>query len=407
MKFSAENRDLNKALSIAFRAMTQKVAIPVLECIHITASRDTLTFKASDTELSVITSIPAEVEREGCVIVPIRTIYDMTRTYPDEKVFFNVDENYQINIKCSKSDVTILGQDPEDYPLFEEPEDVKYLSIASETFKDLIRETVFACAAPQSLNPVLTGVLINLENDTISFAALDGFKLALRTETINLSEIYRSGGNSGNSSPSADNENTEGNDPADSGNNQNSADFGAGGLKAIVPGRAMNEILKIVSMFDEEVLFAVTGNKFAVKLKDTLVLCSLIEGTYINFKNLIPTQISTMVKADCNELLISIDRAGLLTDEVRNSLIRMNFTDENLVINSSSSRGQVTEVVPIDKTGDDLKIAFNSRYFIDILKNIKDERIIIEFKDPLNPCLIKPVDSDRFLYLIMPVRYVE
>ena len=370
MKFSVENLDLNKALSVASHALPQKAAIPVLECVFIKAEGAELTLKTSDTELSIITSVPAEVQEEGTIMVPMRTLYDLVRTYPNERVFFYADESYRINIKCSISDVDIPGQNPADYPSFKAPSDSSGVVMENEVFRDIVRETVFACASLTSLNPVLTGVFIETGEDGVSFTALDGFKLATRFDR---------------------------------------ADIGSSGsMSAIVPGRALNEILKIAAMYDDEqVRFFSSSGRLNVFIGQTVIMSSLIEGTYINYKALIPSEVTSVVKADVTELLSSISRASLLTDESRNSLIKMDFSERGLVITSSSSKGRITEYVSVEKNGEDLMIAFNSRYFIDILKNIRDERIVIEFKDQLNPCLIKPVDSDRFLYMIMPVRYTE
>jgi DNA polymerase-3 subunit beta len=113
------------------------------------------------------------------------------------------------------------------------------------------------------------------------------------------------------------------------------------------------------------------------------------------------------VKLNTDELLNSVSRASLITDESKNSLIKMSYTDEKLSITSESDIGKVAEEVNINKNGEDLKIAFNSKFFVEVLKIINDDRIIIEFKDKLSPTLIKPVDSDKYVYLIMPVRYVE
>ena len=104
---------------------------------------------------------------------------------------------------------------------------------------------------------------------------------------------------------------------------------------------------------------------------------------------------------------MSLERAGLISDSSKNSIVKLNITDDNMNISSSSDRGKIVEDVLVGKTGDDLKIAFNVRFLADVIKNIRDDKIILEYKDSVGPCLIKPVDSERFLYLIMPVRYTD
>lgn len=298
---------------------------------------------------------------------------ELIRSYPDEMVNFSLDEHNMMNINCSKSDsksdVNILGRNPDEYPRIEAYNIKDFIKVDNSVLKSMIKDTVFACAFQESVSPVLTGVLVDYKEDILEFVALDGYKLALRKEKI-----------------------SENSDKA---------------LKCIVPGRTLSEILKILSIYDYDTLIHITDNKFIVNIGDTQVISNILEGNFINFNSLIPKDIKTIVKADTKELLHSVERAALITDESKNSLIKMNYSDDNLIITSESEIGRVTEDVNIIKNGEDIKIAFNSKFFVEILKIVTDERIVIEFKDKLSPTLIKPVDSDKYLYLVMPVRYID
>lgn len=373
MKFSVNNQELFKSLSTVSRAVSSKTTMPILECIFMEAKNNMLYLKGSDGELSIISKIPANISREGCAVMPIKTITELIRSYPDETVYFSADEHNVMNINCSKSDsksdVSILGRNPDEYPNLQAYNAKDFFKADNNVLKSMIKDTVFACAFQDSVSPVLTGVLVEYREGTLQFVALDGYKLALRKEKIN--------------------------DSVD------------GEIKCIVPGRTLSEILKILSIYDYDTLIYITDNKFIVNIGDTQVISNILEGNYINYNSLIPKDIKAVVKLETKEMLSSVERAALITDETRNSLIKMNFTDEKLVITSESDIGKVTEDVNVSKNGEDIKIAFNSKFFIEILKIISDERIIIEFKDKLSPSLIKPVDSDKYLYLVMPVRYVE
>ncbi len=371
MKFSVENKDLIKALSIVSRAIGIKNTMSVLECVYISAKNDKLTLKASDTEISIITSIEASVTDEGETLLPFKTMFELIRTYPNERVYFNIDDmSFATTITCSQSEVNILAQNPLDFPVFKAVEAGEFIKLGNEEFKDVIRETVFACAPQLSINPILSGVNVEIGEKELVFTALDGYKMALRRISAQTTS-------------------------------------GESGKSAIVPGRTLSEILKIASFYTDDIYFAITSNRFVLNVGETQIMSILLEGPYINYKTLIPSEINTMVKANKADLLMSLERAGLISDASKNSIVKLNITDDNMNISSSSDRGKIVEDVLVGKTGDDLRIAFNVRFLADVIKNIRDDKIILEYKDSVGPCLIKPVDSERFLYLIMPVRYSD
>ena len=373
-KFSVNNQDMLKALNTVSRAISAKTTMPILECIYIEAIENQLMLKGSDGELSIISKLPAIVKTKGSVVIPIKTLSELLRTYPDELVNFSIEEGNVMNINCSESDttsdVTILGRNAEEYPKISLYDVKDFIRVNHDTLKSMIRDTVFACAYQENISPVLTGILAEYDGEVLQFVALDGFKLALRREKVLAGETI----------------------------NQ---------MNCIVPGRTFSEILKILALYNYDTMIHIANNKFIVNIGDTQIISNLLEGTFIKYESLIPKEIKTIVKLNTDELLSSVSRASLITDESKNSLIKMSFTDDKLMITSESDIGKVSEEVNINKNGEDLKIAFNSKFFVEVLKIITDERIIIEFKDKLSPTLIKPVNSDNYMYLIMPVRYID
>ena len=262
-----------------------------------------------------------------------------------------------------------LCKDADEYPDITAVSLDEFTPVLLDDFKSIIRETTFACAPEISINPVLTGVNLEYEDNKVTFTALDGYKMA--SKNINVGKAAEESKN------------------------------------IIIPGRMLNEILKIVSNYQDDPRFSISSNKFIVEVENTQIQCSLLNGPYIKYKSLIPIEINTFVNCNKENLLKSIERASVITDESHNSLIKMDFKDEEVTITSNSDIGGITELVNIDKRGNDLKIAFNAKYVLDILKNIHDERIEMEFRDKSGPCIIKPVDNNNYLYLIMPVRYSE
>ena len=369
MKFSVENNDLNKALSVVSKAISYKTSLPILECVYICTNENSIILKGTDTEISVITTIPANIYIKGEVVIPIKSLLDLIRTYPDDIIHFDMDEHFVINIKCSKSDVSMIGKDATQFPEIKKYDLDKFINVKTDLIRDLIKDTVFACSPGVSINPVLTGVNIELKKDSITFTALDGFKMANRKEVIN---------------------NTAYEDTS-----------------AIIHGRILSEVLKILSTYDNDANIAFSDKKMIIDLQDTQIIANQLEGVYIKYETLLPKEINTVIKINKDDLLTCVSRASLLTDDSRNSLVKFSIEDDILILSSRSERGKVKEEISVYKNGEDINIAFNARYFVEVLKIISDEKVLIEFKDNSTAGIIKPVDSNKFLYLVMPVRYID
>lgn len=374
MKFTVNTSEINKALSVVSRAIASKAAQPILECVYLKTDlkSNMLYLKGMDADLSIVTRIPAVIQIEGEIVVAMRKLVDIIRTYPEGSVEFTVDDKNVVRISCLKaavnSDVMLLGRNASEYPEIASY-DVGSVQITSSVMKNLIRNTVFACASLDSAAPILSGVNVQIEAGDIKFSALDGFMLAIRKEKIPNTDIN---------------------------------------LSCVVPGRTMSDLLKILSVYDYDVFVSIQNKKFIIDIGgDTQICSNILNGEYINCEALIPKEINTVIKLDTDELKSSVERCSLISDDVNSSLVKMEFDEESVKVSSRSEIGQVVESVSSNKSGSSISIAFNSKYILEILKNITDDRIVLEMKDNHSAALIKPVDNDSYLYLVMPVRYVD
>lgn len=374
MKFSVNASELNKALAVVSKAISPKSSLPILECVYIKAdSKEHKIFlKGSDGDFSIITKIPAIVYIEGEIVCQVKKLMDIVKTYSEGNIEFFVDEKNVIKFSCDyntiNSDVTLLGRNAMEYPPIEiYPQG--NIRLSSSLMKSLIKETVFACAINDASAPILTGMLVEIGGGNIRFSALDGYKMAIRTEEIENTEIS---------------------------------------LRCVVPARTMSELLRIIGIYEYDVFIATDDRKIIIDVgTDTQIISNLLIGDFINCEALIPKDINTVINLDTNELSRSVDRCALINDSISSSMVRMEFEDDSLTIYSRSEIGHIVEGMKVQKSGEDVAIAFNSRYLLEILKNLSDERVILEIKNRTNPALLKPVDSDKYLYLIMPVRYVD
>ena len=173
--------------------------------------------------------------------------------------------------------------------------------------------------------------------------------------------------------------------------------------KVIIPGKALNDVNSLLSS-EEDVKVGFDEKNAIFIINDTKIITRLLEGDFIDYKKLLPREYNSKVKLKTKELLNSIERASLLSQSEKNNLIKLSIRDNVMAITSNTDKGNVYEEVNLELTGEYLDIAFNSRYFLEGLKNIDSEEIFIEFTTNINPCIIRPADDVKYTYLLLPVR---
>lgn len=367
MKFTCNQQALSKALNTVSKAVSSRTTIPILKGILLQTKADgTLVLSASDLDLSIEKSISVNTEREGSIVVLSKLFVDIIRKLPNEEILIEEKENNNVLIKTASSEFTIVGLPSEEFPKIGEIEDEKSeLTFERQIFKEMIKKTSFAASVDESKG-VIVGVLFEIDTDSVNMVALDGFRMAVTREKM-----------------ASDQDN-----------------------KIIIAAKILNDINKIVSETEseEDVNITISHKKAIVLVDDTKIVLRLLEGEFIKYKDIIPQEKNTTVEIDRAVLLESIERASLLAKEGKNNLIKVTVKNNLLTITSRSEEGNVKEEVIMEKTGEDLEIGFNSKYMIDVLKAIDDEMVKMEFNNNITPCLIKPIEGDKFEYLILPVR---
>ena len=227
----------------------------------------------------------------------------------------------------------------------------------------MIKQTVFAISQDQT-KPVLMGELLEIVDGDVSLVAIDGYRLAVRSCSV---------------------ENLNAN------------------AKVIIPGKTLSDVNSLLST-EEQVQIGFDEKNAIFIINETKIITRLLDGEFIEYKKLLPREHNTRIKLNTRSLLDSIERASLLSQSERNNLIKLSIRDNSMAITSNTEKGNVYEEVELQLEGDYLDIAFNSRYLLEGLKNIESEEIFIEFTTNVNPCIIKPVDGIKYIYLLLPVR---
>ena len=235
--------------------------------------------------------------------------------------------------------------------------------LPKDLFKNAIRQTVFATTQDET-RPSLTGVLLEIENNVISFVSLDGYRLALR-KIPTKSDVS---------------------------------------LKIIIPGRSLNELNKILDDREEDINISYAQGQVVFNIGDTIVYTRLLDGQFFNYKDIMRKDHKTNVIVNKREFQNGLERASLLAKEEKANLVRLNVLDEQVIIRSNSEIGDVFEQISSTQNGENLNIAFNSRYILEGIKIMDAEEIQLNFMGSLNPCIITGVDDDSYTYLVLPVR---
>lgn len=363
MKIICNQKILTNKIGISQKAINGKTTLDLLKGILLCAKNGQLKLTGYDLEIGIETYAQVEVIKEGSIVVNAKLFGDIIRKLPDSFIEIETDEDNNVYINCANSRFKIKGNSAKDFPRLPEVNKNDLYNIPQDLLKNMIKQTVFAISQDHT-KPVLMGELLEISDGNISLVAIDGYRLAVRSCKID--NIFNSD-------------------------------------KVIIPGKALIDVNSLLSTeYDVKVGFDDKNAIFVIN--DTKIITRLLDGEFVDYKRLLPREYNTKVKLNTKELLNSIERASLLSLSEKNNLIKLSIRDNALAITSNTDKGNVYEEVSLDLEGDYLDIAFNSRYFLEGLKNIDSEEIYIEFTTNVNPCIIKPADGVDYTYLLLPVR---
>lgn len=377
MKLLIHKHELNEAIQHVSKAISSRTTIPILNGIKIDVSYQGVTLTASDTDISIQSFIPTEndkqtivqIDKTGSVVLPAKFFVEMIKKLPSEQIEIEVKEHFQTYIRSGATDIQMVGLDPEEFPVLPTIEENQIITVNGDLLKTMIKQTVFAISSNES-TPILTGVLWSLTDNQLKFAATDRHRFASRSANIEVEEQARF-------------------------NN------------VVIAGKTLNELSKIVPDNNDLVEIVVSDNQVLFKIGKVLFYSRILDGIYPDTSKIIPQNYKTELILDTKKVTEAIDRAYLLSrEEKTNIVLLMTKEDGSIEISSSSSQlGKVTEQLDVKQfTGDPLKITFNSKYMLDVLKVIESEYIFIGFNGAMSPIIIKPTDHNHSLHLILPYR---
>ena len=379
MKLSILRDVLNESIQHVAKAVSSRTTIPILSGIKLeTTAAGGLTLTASDTDISIQSFIEANredkqlvrIERAGSVVLPAKFFVEIIKKLPSEHVELDVGEGFQTMIRSGKSEIQLVGLDPEEFPLLPSLEEDRVVSVNGLQLKAMIRQTVFAVSTNES-TPVLTGVLWNLDKGNLKFVATDRHRLASSLVEIDCDEYMKI-------------------------------------EHMVISGKTLNELAKLIPDNGTLIDIVATDNQILFKIGQLLFYSRVLDGTYPDTSKIISQSYKTELVVHTRQLTEAIDRAYLLSREDKSNIVRIVTAGGSAIeISSSSSEvGKVKEEVEVKQlSGEELKISFNSKYMMDTLKVIESDYVHIGFTGVMSPIIIKPhTEEQHMLHLILPYR---
>ncbi len=363
MKFKCDGLEISEAIAVVSKAISGKTTSQILEGIKMVCGDDKIVLTATDLEMTVEKTIRAEVESAGETVVPGRLFGEYIKKLTGEQIECELNEKNQLKISYTDSEGTIQCMEVSEFPTIKEVEKTDYFEISKENFKSLINNVFYAVAQDDS-RPILKGILLETAKNEIKAVAVDGCRLSISNKPLVMS----------------------------------TSDF-----KIIVPGRNLNEIVKVLDN-EGNIKVYIHSNNIMVDLGDTIIINRLIDGQFINYRQILPKDFATIVTINREQLEDAIDRASVLSKIDKNNLVKFDIKEKNLMLTSNSELGNTRENITVGVKGSDLNISFNSKYFSDCLRVIDNPYVKMNFNSQIQPCVITPSEGDEFIFLILPVK---
>ena len=372
MRLSCLQENLARGLSVVGRAVATRSTLPITQNVLLSTEQSMLKISATDLNMAMTTWIGAQVEEEGAITVPARLLSDFVNSLPPERI--DIEASSQpigLNIKCVSFESNISGTPADDFPPIPAVEGGLAAKIESDVMREAINRVAFAAATEDS-RPVLTGVKTEISGDDFKFAAADGFRLAVYSGKLA-------------EPPSED-------------------------IEFLIPARVLNEISRLLGTQQTAVEFMVTpsSNQALFRVEDVEIVSSLIAGNFPNYNQLIPQSHTTRVVLDSDDFLRATRTAAIFARDGSGIIRLQMWSGEDdapgrLTVSSRAeevgdNEGQLGAAVE----GEDAKIAFNSKYLTDVLDVLNGE-VAMEVSSPSSPGVLKPVQGDDYVHVVMPM----
>ncbi len=373
MNVSCLQEHLAKGLGIVGRAVATRSTLPITSNVLIATEDGRLKLAATNLEIAISSWIGAQVEEAGAITVPARLLGDFVNSLPSEKIEMTLaPRSRQLKLTCARNQATMAGVDADDFPPIPSVEDGGSVALDPAELHSAISQVIIAAATDDS-RPVLTGVDLVMEGNELTLAAADGFRLSVRK--LKLSKAVKER------------------------------------IEVIIPQRALAELNRLLPEETEPVdlMLNATRTQALFRLKNVELVAQLIQGTFPNYGQLIPEEVSSKAIVDAGEFLRETRIASIFARD-GSGIVRLQFTagedvQPGKIIISARAEEIGDNMGELDATieGEPDKIAFNSRYLQDFLQVVGDGRVALEMNGASRQGVLRPVNDERFVHVLMPM----
>lgn len=367
MKIICSKESLNESINIVSKAISSKSSLPILESILLQVKDNKFIMAATDNEIAIQNTVPAVIMEEGEIAINAKMFGDIIRKLPDAEVSIETDEKYTMKIECGQIDIQLKGIATNSFPASPEFNVESTVELVQKDFRNMVRQTIFAVGI-DDMRPILTGSLLECDGAYLNMVSIDGNRIALKTCSVPV---------------------------------------GTPVFKVVIPGKTLNEIAKILLPVEEKVIVEIGKNQIRFRMNDCIITSNLLEGEFFNYKSAIPQTFGTNIIVSKKEITNSIDLASTITMSEKRYPVKITVENESIMITSNAELGNIKKITECQMEGSKIVAGFNPRYFADALKVIEDEEIKICFTSAVGPCVIRPVDREEYIYLILPLRLKE
>lgn len=371
MKIVCYKDTLLKALNSVIKGVASKTTNPILEGILIQTNENQVKLTTYDMELGIEYIIDSDVKEQGSTVVNAIMFSEIIRKLPDSEIYITLNSNNLLEIECEGALYKLTTMNPDEFPELPKIEIENSIEIDQNVLKNMIRKTIFAVSSEES-RPIFTGCLFEIENNKLNLVAVDGFRLALRS-------IYL---------------------------NKQTNNF-----SAVIPGKTLTEVNKIISDSFEPIKIGVSKNQALFEMDNCKVVTRILDGEFLNYKNVIPSNWETRIRVNKNSIQNSFERISLISasaiEKEKKYPVKVQVDIGKVIISCTNQTGDAKEELFVSTEGKNLEAGFNPKYFLDSLKAVEDEEVFIEFGTSISPCLIKSVENNDYTYMILPIRLKE
>jgi DNA polymerase-3 subunit beta len=363
------HENLARGLSVVSRAVSTRSTLPVLANVLLKTEDAGLKLTATNLEIGITYWVPGKIDSDGSTTVPARLLTDYINALQGgERVDLELLPGETLHLKAGRFESHLKGIDADEFPAIQTAGERPTTRISQKVLRQALEETAFAAASDEA-RPILTGVLARFEGDTVTLAAADNYRIAVKTIPI-LDAVPET--------------------------------------SVVIPARALNELVRILSDVDDpiEIVLAQARNQILFHLDGIDLVSRLIDGQFPNYQQVLPQSHTTRAVLDREELLRAVRPAALIAHESAN-IVKLQISsngEAGITVSANAEVGDHVGQVEAAVEGDGTTIAFNARYLADVLTNVDAEQFALELNGPLSPGVFKPVGDDLYVHVVMPVR---